>query len=71
MYNYEAEQIFVKGKRRFLSTTLHHLDRGLVVLFNDDESAVYFQSHAARIRYADFRDEGFPIGSGTVKSEVK
>jgi hypothetical protein len=33
--------------------------------------AAYFQTHQARMTYADFRDDGYPIGSGSVESEVK
>jgi hypothetical protein len=33
--------------------------------------AAYFQTHQARVTYAHFRDEGYPIGSGSVESEVK
>jgi hypothetical protein len=35
------------------------------------DAAAYFQTHQARMDYADFQDEGFPIGSGSVESEVK
>ncbi len=35
------------------------------------DSAAYFQTHQARMNYADFQDEGYPIGSGSVESEVK
>jgi hypothetical protein len=34
-------------------------------------SAAYFQTHQARLNYAHFQDEGYPIGSGCVESEVK
>ena len=33
--------------------------------------AAYFQTHLARMSYADFQQDGFPIGSGSVESEVK
>jgi hypothetical protein len=33
--------------------------------------ARFFQTHQARLRYAQFQDDGFPIGSGTVESAVK
>lgn len=33
--------------------------------------AAYFRTHQARMNYADFQEEGFPIGSGSVESEVK
>src|SRR5262249_10166591 len=32
------------------------------------ECATYFHSHQARMRYADFQQQGFPIGSGSVES---
>ncbi len=33
--------------------------------------ARYFQTHQRRMQYHTFREEGYPIGSGTVESEVK
>lgn len=33
--------------------------------------AHYFQTHQSRMRYLDFQEAGFPIGSGSVESEVK
>ncbi len=35
------------------------------------EFAHYFEAHQARMRYLDFQEAGFPIGSGTVESAVK
>lgn len=35
------------------------------------DSVAYFQNHQARMNYADFQKEGYPIGSGSVESEVK
>jgi hypothetical protein len=35
------------------------------------EPAAYFRTHAARMHDADFQDAGYPIGSGSVESEVK
>ncbi len=35
------------------------------------EHAAYFQTHQTRMQYADFYQQGFPIGSGSVESEVK
>ncbi len=34
------------------------------------DSAAYFQNHQTRMCYADFQEEGYPIGSGSVESEV-
>ena len=33
--------------------------------------ATYFQRHQRRMRYLEFREQGLPIGSGTVESGVK
>ena len=35
------------------------------------DSAAYFQTHQARLNYAHFQEQGYPIGSGSVESEVK
>lgn len=35
------------------------------------EQRAYFESHRARMRYADFRAAGYQIGSGTVESACK
>jgi len=36
-----------------------------------EELAGYFERHQRRMQYLEFREEGFPIGSGTVESGVK
>jgi hypothetical protein len=33
--------------------------------------AHYFQTHQRRMQYQEFREEGYPIGSGTVESGIK
>jgi len=38
---------------------------------NCDHWAGYFERHQRRMQYLEFREEGFPIGSGTVESGVK
>jgi hypothetical protein len=38
---------------------------------NLPEPAAYFRTHAVRTHYADFQQQGYPIGSGSVESEVK
>ena len=35
------------------------------------ELATYFERHQRRMQYHQFREEGLPIGSGTVESGVK
>ncbi len=38
---------------------------------NLPDHAHYFKTHQRRMRYHEFREDGFPIGSGTVESGVK
>ena len=35
------------------------------------QAAIYFERHKRRMQYLEFREEGLPIGSGTVESGVK
>ena len=35
------------------------------------EHARYFHTHNRRMQYQAFREEGYPIGSGTVESEIR
>jgi hypothetical protein len=35
------------------------------------DKAGYFHKHKRRMRYQEFREEGYPIGSGTVESAIK
>jgi hypothetical protein len=35
------------------------------------DSAAYFQTHRHRMDYAHFQDQGYPMGSGSVESEIK
>lgn len=35
------------------------------------DQARYFHTHKRRMQYQTFREEGYPIGSGTVESEIK
>jgi hypothetical protein len=36
-----------------------------------DDHARYFRQHHRRMRYQEFRENGYPIGSGTVESGIK
>lgn len=38
---------------------------------NRADLAIYFEHHQRRMQYLEFREEGLPIGSGTVESGVK
>jgi hypothetical protein len=51
----------VKGEGAVNSEIQHDLE----------EEANYFRTNARRMRYQEFREEGYPIGSGMVESGCK
>lgn len=65
-------------RQRWLNTCKEHLYMGripiiIATLHKQDRAdlALYFENHQRRMQYLEFREEGFPIGSGTVESGVK
>ena len=65
-------------RQRWLKTYTDHLYMGRIhkitaTLYQHDHAdlAGYFENHQRRMQYLEFREEGFPIGSGTVESGVK
>lgn len=67
-----------KKRKRWLKTYKDHLYMGrihkiIATLEKRERSdlATYFERHQRRMQYHQFREEGFPIGSGTVESGVK
>jgi len=67
-----------KKRCRWLRTYQDHLYMGRVHPIiaalkkrGRDDRALYFERHQRRMQYLEFREEGFPIGSGTVESGVK
>jgi hypothetical protein len=65
-------------RQRWLKTYQDHLYTGrihqiIAALHKHDlaDLAGYFETHQRRMQYLEFREEGFPIGSGTVESGVK
>jgi len=65
-------------RQRWLKTYKNHLYMGHIetiisVLHKRGvpQLATYFEHHKRRMRYLEFREEGLPIGSGTVESGVK
>lgn len=75
MYPDETDNI---KRKRWLTTYKPHLYMGRVhkiitVLHKRKrpDLAHYFETHQRRMQYLEFREEGFPIGSGTVESGVK
>ena len=74
---YPDEQTAHK-RTRWFKTYKHHLYMGHIetiisVLHKRDVSqfATYFERHKRRMTYLEFREDGLPIGSGTVESGVK
>lgn len=67
-----------KKRKRWLKTYKEHLYMGRIhkiisALTKRDRAdlGIYFERHQRRMQYLEFREEGFPIGSGTVESGVK
>jgi hypothetical protein len=65
-------------RTRWLKTYSDHLYRGQVhkviaalKRHARDDLALYFERHQRRMQYLEFREAGWPIGSGTVESGVK
>lgn len=68
----------IAKRKRWLTTYKTHLYMGRVHKIiaalhkqNRPDLAHYFETHQRRMQYLEFREEGFPIGSGTVESGVK
>lgn len=75
LYPHDAD---ITKRKRWLTTYKTHLYMGRVhkiiaVLHKRKrpDLAHYFETHQRRMQYLEFREEGFPIGSGTVESGVK
>ena len=67
-----------KKRKSWLKTYKNHLYMGrihkiIAVLTKRGHAdlAIYFERHQRRMQYHQFREEGLPIGSGTVESGVK
>ena len=67
-----------KQRAQWLKTHKDHLYMGGIHKIigalnqrNHPELATYFENHQRRMQYLKFREEGFPIGSGTIESGVK
>ena len=65
-------------RKRWLTRHKNHLYTGQVHKIiaalqkrNHPDLAHYFETHQRRMQYLKFREEGFPIGSGTIESGVK
>ena len=67
-----------KNRTQWLKTYKDHLYMGRIHKIiaalhwrGRTDLAGYFERHQRRMQYLEFREEGFPIGSGTVESGVK
>lgn len=67
-----------KNRLRWVKTMKDHLYHGRIHkiinalgLRQRDDLALYFVRHQRRMQYLEFREERWPIGSGTVESGVK
>lgn len=65
-------------RKRWLKTYKDHLYMGRIHKIiaalhkrGRDDLALYFERHQRRMQYLEFREEGYPIGSGTIESGVK
>jgi len=65
-------------RKRWLKTHKDHLYRGhvhkIIAALHQHQRAdlaLYFERHQRRMQYLEFRENGLPIGSGTVESGVK
>ena len=70
--------IDLSKRKRWLTIHKTHLYMGRVHKIiaalhkqNYPDLAHYFETHQRRMQYLEFREEGFPIGSGAVESGVK
>jgi hypothetical protein len=74
---YPNESDFAKRNRWFKTYKKHlymgQIEKIISVLHKRDvpQFATYFERHKRRMRYLKFREDGLPIGSGTVESGVK
>jgi hypothetical protein len=66
------------NRQRWFKTYKNHLYMGrihkiIAVLQRHErpDLALYFERHQRRMQYLEFRENGLPIGSGTVESGVK
>jgi hypothetical protein len=50
-----------------LKTLIHALDEAGL----EDHHSLYFRRHKRRMQYQEFREQGYPIGSGSAESAVK
>lgn len=65
-----AENWFRKRRENLFLGEIQVITKPLDQAGRSDQSR-YFHNHQRRMRYQEFREEGYPIGSGTVESGIK
>jgi len=65
-----AQRWFQRRRDDLFQGSIRHITRPLDRAGLPDH-ARYFHTHKRRMQYQSFREEGYPIGSGTVESEIK
>ena len=64
-------QLF-QGHAAHIAAALAQVARGKTQRHKDLQTeADYFRKHQRRMQYLEFREDGYPIGSGMVESEAK
>lgn len=66
-----AAQRWYKHKREALFKGNLHLVTAPLEAAGLEDHSRYFHTHKRRMQYQEFREEGYPIGSGTVESGIK
>jgi len=68
----EYEQVLFEGHAEQITKRLEQVARNKPKLAGDlRREAGYFREHQRRMNYLELREEGYPIGSGTVESGCK
>jgi hypothetical protein len=65
-----ARRWYSQQRHALFKGSIHHITRPLDQAGLADHSR-YFHKHKRRMQYQEFREEGYPIGSGTVESGIK
>lgn len=69
----QAETMLFQGQAETVADAIADKIKATPALANDDlvAAVTYFQNNHKRMQYMEFREDGFPIGSGMVESAAK
>jgi hypothetical protein len=65
-----AKRWYTQRRHDLFKGSIQHITRPLDKAGLEDHSR-YFHTHKRRMQYQEFREDGYPIGSGTVESGIK